>query len=233
VSSKVVLWDFDGTLAWRDGLWRSALSAALDSLEPGHGIDPSRLRGRLSDGFPWHEPDRPHPELSDPDRWWARIEARLARAFEEVGYRSPRSLELAHHARHAFLAPASYQVFGDTIPTLNRIATHGWRHAIVSNHVPELEDIVEGVGLREHFEVVVSSALVGYEKPHPAIFHHALALCGRPECVWMVGDNPVADVRGSESLGIRAILVRRDGDALRKSPDLVGAGDMILAEDGS
>ena len=102
---------------------------------------------------------------------------------------------------------------------------------VLSNHVPELEDIVTGVGLRGHFEAVLTSALMGYEKPHPEAFRMALREAGSPEQVWMVGDNPVADVQGAESLGIPAILVHSDGPAARRAPDLLAAAEMILQAD--
>jgi putative hydrolase of the HAD superfamily len=60
--------------------------------------------------------------------------------------------------------------------------------------------------------------MVGAEKPHRAIFEHALRTVGveRTEDVWMVGDNPEADVGGALAVGIRALLA--DG----VYPDSVG-----------
>ena len=53
---------------------------------------------------------------------------------------------------------------------------------------------------------------------------HAVQLAGNPEEVWMVGDNPVADVGGAEAVGIKAILVRKQkAEPVRYySPDLRG-----------
>jgi len=34
--SGLVLWDFDGTLAERPGMWRGCLVETLDADEPGH-----------------------------------------------------------------------------------------------------------------------------------------------------------------------------------------------------
>jgi putative hydrolase of the HAD superfamily len=219
---KVILWDFDGTLARREGLWRSALMQALDRHEPGHGIAPENLRGLLRDGFPWHEPERPHPELCEPEKWWARIEGLLARAFRAVGIAEDRAPQLARAARYAFIDPATCRLFDDTCPVLEELADLGWRHLILSNHVPELEDIVAGLGVRHCFDAVLTSALTGYEKPHPEAFRLALGAAGQPEEVWMVGDNPEADVAGAERVGIPAILVRREGEARRKAADLWG-----------
>jgi phosphoglycolate phosphatase-like HAD superfamily hydrolase len=75
---RVLVWDFDGTLAHRPGMWRGCLVETLDAHEPGHGIDAERLRPFLRDGFPWHRPQVAHPELSDPDAWWRHGRPRTA-----------------------------------------------------------------------------------------------------------------------------------------------------------
>ena len=98
---------------------------------------------------------------------------------------------------------------------------------ILSNHVPELPSIVDGVGLGPLIDRVFSSAVTGYEKPHPE--SHRVALGGDPpgEC-FMVGDNIDSDVLGAEELGLRAILVRDPSpNAPRFAPDLTAAAALI------
>jgi putative hydrolase of the HAD superfamily len=76
-----------------------------------------------------------------------------------------------------------------------------------------------------------SSASIGYEKPHPAIFRRALAAIPAAGPVWMIGDNPVADVAGAEALGLPAILVRRSARGVRwQSPDLAGVVAILEAQ---
>jgi putative hydrolase of the HAD superfamily len=210
VVEKVVFWDFDGTLVRRP--WRGALVETLDRHEPGHGVSADAFRPHLRDRFPWHEPERPHPELSTPEAWWARIEQLLAVAFAAVGFSPPRAAELASLAHDQYVDPDAYVVFDDTRPALEGLAEAGWRHVLLSNHVPELPDIVSGVGLGDLFEAVHTSAATGYEKPHPEAFAIALRAAGDPRRVFMVGDNPVADVRGAEAAGIPALLVRSPSD---------------------
>jgi FMN phosphatase YigB (HAD superfamily) len=65
------------------------------------------------------------------------------------------------------------------------------------------------IGLADAIDAVVSSHDVGWRKPHPAMFQRALALAGvRPSEAFMVGDNPVSDVRGAQAVGLRAVLRR-------------------------
>jgi FMN phosphatase YigB (HAD superfamily) len=53
----------------------------------------------------------------------------------------------------------------------------------------------------------ISAADFGYLKPHPTIFEHAVSMLGtRPEETIYVGDNPVADIAGSQGAGLRAVL---------------------------
>jgi putative hydrolase of the HAD superfamily len=224
---KVILWDFDGTLSWRHGLWRSALMQALDEELAGHGVREDDISPYLQKGFPWHEPERPHPELNEPEAWWRHIEGLLARAFLAVGVPKVDGARLAHRARFAFIDPSSYRLFDDTHPALEALAARGWRHLILSNHVPELADIVAGLGIADLFDEVISSALIGYEKPHPRAYGIALEAAGHPGRVWMVGDNAAADVRGAEAVGIPGILVRREGDVRRKADDLWSAIPII------
>jgi putative hydrolase of the HAD superfamily len=79
---------------------------------------------------------------------------------------------------------------------------------IVSNHVPELSDILAGLGIREFFADVITSGLVGYEKPHAAMFEAALRCVIRGAPIWMIGDNLECDCRPVGAFGANAILVR-------------------------
>lgn len=206
---RVVLWDFDGTLAHRPGMWRRCLIEVLDEHHTGHGVDADRLRPFLRDRFPWHRPDIAHPELSEPEAWWGAVEPLLASAYEGVGIEGGLARRFARLARERYVdAMIGWELYDDTLPVLERLLSVGWRHAILSNHVPELPSLVAGLGLSSVIEGVFCSAAIGYEKPNPKAFEVALGSCGRPRKVWMVGDNPVADVAGATAVGIPAILVR-------------------------
>ena len=219
----LVLWDFDGTLAERPGRWRSCLVETLDEHEPGHTVEAAALIPFLRDGFPWHRAEVAHPELCEPEAWWSSVGGLLANAYEGVGYEPIRAAELAALARARYVDPVGWRLFDDTVPALSLLSRAGWRHAVLSNHVPELEQILAGLGLDRHLDAVLCSAVTGYEKPHPEAFAGALRLRLNGEPVWMVGDNPEADVEGARRAGLPAILVRRNGASL------LDAGEEILA----
>jgi HAD superfamily hydrolase (TIGR01509 family) len=57
----------------------------------------------------------------------------------------------------------------------------------------------------------VVSALVGYEKPHPAIFNIALEQTGLlPEEVLYIGDDPFLDYQAAQKAGLKALHLDRN-----------------------
>ena len=80
--------------------------------------------------------------------------------------------------RSEILDPHAYSLFEDVMPVLTALSEAGWRHVIVSNHVPELADIVAGLGIRAFFADVITSGLVGYETPHAQMFEAAAHAVG-------------------------------------------------------
>jgi FMN phosphatase YigB (HAD superfamily) len=229
--TRLILWDFDGTLAERPGMWSGCLLEALDAHTDGHGVTRDDLRPFLRDGFPWHRSDTPHHELSEADAWWVQVEALLAAAYEGVGIESATASELASLAHARYVDPSiGWRLFPDVTPVLERLRAQGWSHVVLSNHVPELPAIAAGIGLTPLVDRIVTSAATGFEKPHPEAFARAFDGAGRPADVWMVGDNEVADVAGAEAVGIPAILVRREGaSAARRARDLLEAAALIEA----
>ena len=203
-----IFWDSEETLAFRPGRWRAALTEVLDEHEPGHKVDAEQFRPYLRDAFPWHKPDQPHHHLSTAKAWWSHMETILARAYQGVGFDNPRAKELARLAHKHFVDPKGFLLFDDAIPALEFLGNRGWQHVILSNHTPELPEIVKGLGLSPHITLCLTSASIGYEKPNPEAFRLALTMSGNPGRVWMIGDNLIADVRGAESSGLHAILVR-------------------------
>jgi len=84
---------------------------------------------------------------------------------------------------------------------------------VVSNSDGTVEEGLGSAGLREHLHHVVDSAVVGAEKPDPAIFRHALDLVGaRPDRTLHVGDLFSVDVLGARAAGLRAVLLDPYGD---------------------
>lgn len=230
---RVIFWDFDGTLGHRPEAWSGTLAAVCAERYPEASLTREDIHPFIRAGFPWHVPETPHPELHDPDLWWARLTEVFARAFETNRVPPDVARELALAVRARYVDPAGFVLFEDSLPTLEHLSKLGWRHVLVTNHVPELPAILEALGLASRLIAVVNSASVGYEKPHAEIFRIALEVAGRPDCVWMVGDNVVADVLGAEDVGIPGILVRKeDARARRRCEDLRAVADVVVGSLG-
>ena len=209
---RYILWDFDGTLATRGGMWSGVLLAVLSRFEPSLECELSTLRPHMQTGFPWHSPEQGHEHLGTADQWWEALLPIFQRAFQAAGLSNTRALALSREVRTAYLDPAGWTVFDDVVPALVTLHAAGWRHVILSNHVPELTHLTETLGLRQHFDEVFSSATIGYEKPHELAFRRTLDQLGNPRDVWMVGDNFNADIVGARRVGVPAVLVRSTHD---------------------
>lgn len=84
--------------------------------------------------------------------------------------------------------------------------------AVVSNSDGTAEANVTALGLRDYFDIVIDSAVAGYEKPDPRIFQFALDAIGvEPNRAIYVGDLYSVDVVGARSAGIHPVLLNPYG----------------------
>jgi HAD superfamily hydrolase (TIGR01509 family) len=84
----------------------------------------------------------------------------------------------------------------------------GLQLAVVSNSDGSVERALRDCGLRDHLGVVVDSDVVGFEKPDPRIFAHALEWLGADaRSTVHVGDMYFQDVEGARGAGLHAVLL--------------------------
>ena len=105
---------------------------------------------------------------------------------------------------------ANFDLYDDAVPVLEALRAHGLRIGLISNGQRDLEAFA-----RHHeldVDVAVGSKSHGRTKPHASIFETALASLGvaAAETV-MVGDSYADDIEGARALGMRAILLDREG----------------------
>jgi putative hydrolase of the HAD superfamily len=95
---------------------------------------------------------------------------------------------------------------------LTELRARGLTLVVASNWDCSLPQVLEQAGLAPLVDGVVASALVGADKPAPALFEAALAVagCDATEALH-VGDSRANDVEGAERAGIRAVLLDRAG----------------------
>lgn len=83
-----------------------------------------------------------------------------------------------------------------------------YRLGIISNSDGHIADLFVHLGLGGCFETITDSGCVGFQKPHPEIFHAALqSLNVVPEDSVYIGDVYSIDYTGARAVGMDAILM--------------------------
>jgi putative hydrolase of the HAD superfamily len=167
-----------------------AEAAVAEAMRASHDALPRRLPG----GFRYSR------------AWFERF---IADVFERLGH--PRlPLGLVRDLFACFASAETFRVYPDVVPALQQLAELDIRRGVVSNWSEGLPALIEKLGLASYFDFVLSSALIGAEKPDPPIFRQALGLArARAPDVLHVGDRVDRDIAGARSVGIQAILLDR------------------------
>ncbi len=113
--------------------------------------------------------------------------------------------------------PAQWRMFPEVPEMLRAVRERGLRQGIISDWGTDLIPLLHAHDISDHLEFVVASATVGTAKPHPDIFHNALARAGlQPDEAIYIGDSYISDVLGARAVGIRAVLIDRE----RRAPEV-------------
>ena len=202
MGNKVLFWDFDGTLIHPNRSSFCSLKEALLQLH--YEISDEQITAVLCSVLSWNNWERSYEDATG-DRWWNHLFDALVPFYERNGITDYKKVDSLF--KENVTSFRWYSLFKDTEMVLRYCMDKGWRNYIVSNNYPELPQAIEMLGLAPYFEGYVISSLIGYEKPHPAIFHYALEASGHPEASYMIGDNPVADIQGARSVGLKTIFI--------------------------
>ncbi|HEX8146733.1 MAG TPA: HAD family hydrolase [Pyrinomonadaceae bacterium] len=113
-------------------------------------------------------------------------------------------IDAAHAVRHIWCGCDP-----DAPRVLDGLKRRGLLVAVISNTEDgRARDALEAAGLAERFDVIVDSHLVGFKKPDPAIFRHALGLLGvEPGEAVFVGDSYAHDALAARAAGLAAVLL--------------------------
>jgi HAD superfamily hydrolase (TIGR01662 family) len=223
---RAVLFDVDFTL-FRPGPELGPDGYVRAGARHGIVLDPSRYEpARLAALADLQR----HPELEhDEELWIAFTEDIIRRMGGGADGARPCAVEIVREwERHE-----NFFLYDDALDTIAFLRRHGQRIGLVSNGQRDLEEFAEHHGL--DVDVAVGSKHHGYVKPHRSIFEAALAALDVPPAdTAMVGDSPEDDIEGARALGMRGILLDRDGihaeqpdriRALHELPAALGLGD--------
>lgn len=122
---------------------------------------------------------------------------------------------MAQAVHEAYRRADHWQPYPDVLPCLKGLKEEGAVLAVVSNWDAELESLLRDLRLLPYFDLVISSANVGYRKPDPIIFELALERLNIASSNAIhVGDRPDADGDGASAAGIHPLIIDRDGSEI-------------------
>lgn len=204
-----LLWDFDNTLAYREGMWTKSLSNVLNKNGYYH-FNREIISATLNKGYPWNRYQEAHSDYFGDLSWWEYINSLIVIALNAIGMvDSEENEKIAKQFKDEYLRIDAWYLYDDTIRNLQCSINNGYTNIILSNHVPELDKLVEGLGITKYFKAQITSANVGFDKPHPDIFKE-VKKHGSYDRYYMIGDNYEADVKGALTAGFNAIMVRKE-----------------------
>ena len=95
------------------------------------------------------------------------------------------------------------------LKTLKRMKLEGIKTAIISDLTTQIQlRKMSKLGITPYIDVLVTSEEAGSEKPNKIMFLLALnKLNALPSDAVMVGDNPINDIEGGNSVGLDTILI--------------------------
>jgi HAD superfamily hydrolase (TIGR01549 family) len=167
-----------------------------------------------------------HPELEHDEEIWILFTERIIQGMGGSGDTYACAAEMTRAWEHAH----HFDLFDDVLPTLETLRSRGLRLGLLSNTARDLDLFVAHHGLA--VDAVLTSRAHGKTKPHEGIFRRMLELLGvDAEEAAMVGDTIEDDIEGARAVGMRAVLVDREGlhpgvpgriDGLRALPQALG-----------
>lgn len=204
---KALFWDFDGTLVYPDAKWSVSLYESLKYF--GYNIERETVRQYMRMGYTWHNPEVAYISNTG-QKWWDNFFSHLEPFYQSHTILKADAEKINADFKQRILNAELYTLYEDAEPTLCKCLEMGYKNYVLSNNFPELTHIIKDLGLAEYFTDYVVSANIGYEKPRIEIFEYALNLAGFPDICYMIGDNPVADMQGGKSVGMKTFLVHSD-----------------------
>ena len=217
---RAVVFDVDFTLA-RPGPDLGPEGYRRLGQRYGLELDPARYEQARAEAFA--EVKR-HPELDHDEEIWVLFTERVILGMGGRGdtYAAAREME------RRWVQSAHFELYEDAEPALDDIRRRGLKIGLLSNSSRSLEEFVVHHGLPA--DAVLTSGAHGKTKPHESIFRAVLDLLDVPAAeAAMVGDTLHDDIEGALAVGMRAVLVDRDG----RHPEVEGRLDDLWGLPGA
>lgn len=144
--------------------------------------------------------------------WWKAI---AYRTFEQAGVVNQFADFSAFfdEVYAHFMTPSPWYVYPDVLPALQSWRLMGIELGIISNFDSRIYAVLQSLELNYFFSSITICTEVAAAKPEPKIFLTALKKHNcQPQEAWHIGDSFKEDYQGASAVGLRAILINRDGD---------------------
>lgn len=191
------------------------LGFALDKLGVAYDLDALCAADLIAEDFYTEENTKvPIRDLSREDQEVFRVEY-MRRWLEAAGMTVTHDLARAARAGYRAELDAThhfdaYRVYADVVETMGRLRDAGVKRAIISNADSDVTEFVSHLAVADEFDLIVTSAVVGWEKPDVRTFQAAFVpLEVDPADALHIGDQPRSDVVGALEAGMRAALIDR------------------------
>jgi HAD superfamily hydrolase (TIGR01662 family) len=217
---RAVLFDVDFTLA-RPGPELGTEGYIRAGERHGLTLDPARYEEARDAAL---VDLRRHPELEHDDEIWFRFTERIVRG---MGGDADSAYDCAVEITRGWERHENFDLYDDVLDTVAALRAAGLRIGLVSNSARDVCEFARHHGL--DVDAGISSFHHGHTKPHASIFRAVLDLLGvEPAEALMVGDTIADDIEGALAVGMRAILLDRDGRCPEFEPRIESLRDLPL-----
>ncbi len=150
---------------------------------------------------------RRHPELEHDDTIWFAFTERIVCGMGGAGVAA---YDCAVEITRGWERHENFELYDDALPALAALRGAGLKIGLVSNSARDVHEFAVHHALE--IDAGISSFHHGKTKPHASIFRAVLDLLEvAPVEAAMVGDTIGDDVEGARAIGMRAVLLDRDG----------------------
>ena len=216
---KAVLFDVDFTLA-RPGPELGPEGYVRAGERHGLALDPSRYEAARDAALvDLHR----HPELEHDNEIWFRFTERIIRG---MGGEADSAYDCAVEITRGWERHENFDIYDDVQETFAALRAVGLRVGLVSNSARDVREFARHHALE--VDAGISSFHHGRTKPHASIFRAVLDLLDvEPAHAAMVGDMIADDIDGAKAVGMRAVLLDRDGIHPGFEPRVTSLRDLL------
>ncbi|HVB61924.1 MAG TPA: HAD-IA family hydrolase [Ktedonobacteraceae bacterium] len=143
------------------------------------------------------------------NEFWEVYYMNLLRPFVEENDEA-RLYQLARAINEEFYKHTSWQLYPDTLSTLDALRSRGYTLGVISDWGIALGPILRNLNLTGYFDCLLISAAARHAKPSPFLYDQALQRTNSvADYTLHIGDSYIHDVLGARAVGITPVLLDR------------------------